>query len=84
MAFGYAGDWSRGEFERTCNTSFFVEKKHAVTLDTSRSSYHNEQEIVRWAKENGWTATVQNSGDSIHVERPEGASKRPDAKGGPR
>ena len=61
-------NWTKEQVERVVKTAFFVENRDTVNLDVEHADWRNIQDIIRWAKENGWDA-IETPGETVQVSK---------------
>ena len=62
-------NWSYEEFRRVGMTELEIEQKSSVSLDASRSDWHNVQEMVRWGKRLGYDAVEHPDSECVVVSK---------------
>lgn len=60
-------NWTYEEYKNVVSKALIHENKNSITLDTEHSDYHNEQQIVAWAKNDGYKAEIE--GESITISK---------------
>ena len=62
-------NWTHEQYKKVVDRYLVRENQDSVTLDTEHADYHNEQQILTWAKADGYDAEVLRSGDIIKISK---------------
>lgn len=60
-------NWTHDEFTKVVDNSLVKQNKKSICLDTEHVDFHNEEQIIAWAKERGYKAERLSGGDKIRV-----------------